>query len=156
MQVGKRGRQKERERLARAEMEAVRDDASDWFASKGAHGSGRDHRDRPRERERDRDRRGGHAPSSKSSGGGGAAKVKFDFSNGSSFGGGGSAKRQRSDDLPAPSRETDSIQIRGAAQRERYSSRDHNRYDDRSNRARDRGRERDQPQGPRYRGGYSR
>ncbi|CDO68458.1 hypothetical protein BN946_scf184760.g14 [Trametes cinnabarina] len=156
MDVGKQGRKKERARLERRAREIEADeDEDDWFGSarsKGRNGSGGGgggagggggvggggwngyHRKSPR-----RDR-GGHSKPNSSGGGG---KIRFDFSHASMDrdgrdrdGGGREWKRQRVsyDDLAGPPpRETDSMQIRGAAKNDR-----------------------DPPRGPRYRGGYSR
>ncbi|KAL1944111.1 hypothetical protein VTO73DRAFT_3296 [Trametes versicolor] len=159
MEVGKQGRKKERARLERRAREIEEeDDEDDWFGgarargrggggggggghSGGGGGGGKSSR-------RDRE-----ANSSKANGGGGGnGKIRFDFSHSSTSrdGGGRDSKRQRVsyDDLPGPSRETDSIQIRGASKKQdRYGGSNHSRdrYDrDQSSR------------GPRYRGGYSR
>ena len=169
MEVGKRARRKERERLARAaqERDDAQDDAADWF---GEFASNRARRGD----ERAKGNREVRAPERNENGdrkGGGGGKIKFDFS-GASFGGdrGGSSKRPRydRDDLPGPSRETDTIQIRGAARKESYSSRDRggDRHGGRYDRDRERDRDRDRDydherrdrdsrhRGPRYRGGY--
>ncbi|KAI0711059.1 hypothetical protein C8T65DRAFT_608662 [Cerioporus squamosus] len=156
MEVGKQGKRKQRDRLERRqrELEDAEDDQEDWFGSA---------RSRARSGPQDNRGQGRGGGSSKSNGNGngnGNGKIQFHFSGGgSSQGGGRDAKRQRTgyDDLPGPSRETDSIQIRGAARKPSYSSapsrnRSHNRYEN----DRDRDRDRDSQRGPRYRGGYFR
>ncbi len=150
MEVGKQGRKKERSRLERQERarEEAEGDQDDWF-------------DKARSRARSGDAGKEKRTSGRGGGGGskanrsGGAKFKFDFSS-SSVGGERDSKRQRSgyDVLPGPSRETDTIQTRGAARKPSYSSmssRDrHDRYD------RDRDRDRGSQRGPRYKGGYGR
>ncbi|OSD04455.1 hypothetical protein PYCCODRAFT_1487261 [Trametes coccinea BRFM310] len=145
MEVGKQGRKKERARLERRarEMEEAEQDEDDWFGaarSKGRSSGG-----------------GGGGGGGNGGGGGSGGKIRFDFSHSSldrdrrdgrdRDGGGRDSKRQRVsyDDLPGPSRETDSIQIRGAAKKQDRSYGSNGRYD------------RDPPsRGPRYRGGYAR
>ncbi|RDX55414.1 hypothetical protein OH76DRAFT_1396803 [Lentinus brumalis] len=144
MEVGKQGKRKQRDRLERRqrELEDAEDDQDDWF------GGGRS---RARSGPQDNRGQGRGGGSSKPNGSG---KIQFHFTGGgSSQGGGREAKRQRTgyDDLPGPSRETDSIQIRGAARKPSHSSassrnRSRNRYDY--------DRDRDSQRGPRYRGGY--
>nr|VWO93976.1 Uncharacterized protein [Ganoderma boninense] len=160
--VGKQGRRKERERLGKArELQEAGDDQDSWFDRASRSTRGRN------------DARDSRAPSRNGGGGGGGGsskangKFKFKFS-GSSIGGGGGGggerggKRQRAfDDLPGPSKETDRLQIRGAARKHSYSStsskdrhhdrhdryareRNHNRYDS----------DRESQRGPRYRGAY--
>ncbi|KAI0355393.1 hypothetical protein OH77DRAFT_1424881 [Trametes cingulata] len=161
MEVGKQGRRKERARLERRarEIEAENDE-DDWFGSArsrgksgggsggggGGGGNSKGGNSNGRGSRRDRDR-------GDSSRGSTNSKIRFDFSHSSMDrdergSGGRDSKRQRVsyDDLPGPSRETDSIQIRGAAKGQgKYGSNGSNRYDrDHSSR------------GPRYRGGYSR
>lgn len=162
--VGKQGRRKERERLGKArELQEAGDDQDNWF----------DRTSHSRARNDARDSRGASRNGGGGGGGGGSkanGKIKFNFS-GSSIGGGGGGgggggerggKRQRPyDDLPEPSKETDTLQIRGAARKHSYNStsskdrhhdrhdryareRNHNRYDS----------ERESQRGPRYRGGY--
>ncbi|KAI8982763.1 hypothetical protein BD414DRAFT_579052 [Trametes punicea] len=157
MEVGKQARKKERARLERRARELEeQDDQDDWFdaaqsrarSGGGGNGTGRSPR-------RDRGGRG----ASKANG---AGKMRFDFSHSSldrdrdrqdREGGGRDRKRQRVSyyDPPGPSRETDSIQIRGAAKKQ-----DRDRSGSNGNNSRDRY-DRDAPsRGPRYRGGYSR
>ncbi|KAH9939238.1 uncharacterized protein BXZ73DRAFT_88961 [Epithele typhae] len=149
MQVGKQGRRKERERLARAREQQADDDDDDWFAGNRA-------------RPNNKGSRGSSRNKGDTRGGGG--KIKFDFST-SSVGVDRGNKQQRTDgyELPAPMQETESLQIRGASRRDRRSSpprdRDerYGRYDRERDRDRDRDWERRDPQkGPRYRGGYYR
>lgn len=158
MEVGKQGRKKEQARLAqRARELEAEDEEDDWFggarsrrrsggSNSGGGGGGKSSR---------RDREGPN--NSKANGNG---RIRFDFSHSSSGrdgrdGGGRDSKRQKVsyDDLPGPSRETDSIHIRGASKRQ-----DRDRYGSNNSRDRyDRDRDRDQSsRGPRYRGGYSR
>ncbi|KAI0677645.1 hypothetical protein C8Q78DRAFT_102883 [Trametes maxima] len=158
MDVGKQGRRKERARLEqRAREREAEDEEGDWFdsarargrsgggGSGGGNGGGRGGSGKDSRRDRGG---GGSKPNSN-------GKIRFDFSqhpstDKSSRGRGEhDSKRQRVSyaDLPGPSRETDSIRIRGASRKQdrydSYGSRD--RYDrDESSR------------GPRYRGGYSR
>ncbi|KAL7282689.1 hypothetical protein ACG7TL_004163 [Trametes sanguinea] len=163
MEVGKQGRKKERARLERRarEMEEAEQDEDDWFGaarskgrSSGGGGGWNGNGKSPR-----RDRSGGNNSKGGGNGGGGGSggKIRFDFSHSSldrdrrdgrdRDGGGRDSKRQRVsyDDLPGPSRETDSIQIRGAAKKQDRSYGSNGRYD------------RDPPsRGPRYRGGYAR
>ncbi|KAI1795080.1 hypothetical protein LXA43DRAFT_993390 [Ganoderma leucocontextum] len=154
--VGKQGRRKERERLGKArERQDAENDQDNWFDQ--AHS---------RVRSDARDSRG--AGRNGDGGGGSKANGKFKFNfSGSSIGGGGGGerggKRQRMpyDDLPEPSRETDTLQIRGAARKQSYSStsskdRHHDRHD-RYTRERNRNRhdpDRESQRGPRFRGGY--
>ena len=165
MDVGKQGRRKERERLGKArELQEAEIDQDSWFD--------RAHNSRARN-----DARGNRGPGRNGSGSGGGfkanGKIKFNFS-GSSLGGGDGGgerggKRQRAphdDDLPELSRETDTLQIRGAARKHSYGSsssskdRHHDRHHDRHDRyAHDRSHnrydaERESQRGPRYRGGY--
>ncbi|KAI0737683.1 hypothetical protein C8Q80DRAFT_1222737 [Daedaleopsis nitida] len=144
MEVGRQGRRKERERQARA-LEKMEDDQDDWFGAARSSGGERGKDKRP-------PGRGGNGGLKADGSGGGGKHIKFNFS---SMDGDRDAKRQRLDhvDLPGPSRETDSFQIRGAARKQSYSSassRDRrDRYSDR-----DRDRDRESQRGPRYRGGY--
>lgn len=161
--VEKQGRRKERERLGKArELQDAENDQDDWF-----------NRAQSRTRNDARDSRGASRNGSGGGGGGGSktnGKIKFNFS-GSSIGGGGGGgggggerggKRQRMpyNDLPEPSRETDKLQIRGAARKQSYSSTSKDRHHDRPDRyARERTHnrydpERESQRGPRYRGGY--
>ncbi|KAI0371528.1 hypothetical protein BV20DRAFT_1120573 [Pilatotrama ljubarskyi] len=150
MEVGKQGRKKERARLERRAREIeAEDEEDDWFGSarsRGKSGGGGGGNSNGNGSRRDRNR-------GDVSRGNTNSKIRFDFSHSSmdrdeGRGGGRGSKRQRVsyDDLPGPSRETDSIQIRGAAKtQDRYGSNGSSRYDrDQSSR------------GPRYRGGYSR
>ncbi|KAI0832815.1 hypothetical protein BC628DRAFT_1309582 [Trametes gibbosa] len=153
MEVGKQGRKKERARLARRAQEIEEgNDEDDWFDN--AHARGRSGGGGAGV--------GGQAKGSRwdrsenSSKGNANGKVRFDFTQATSAdrngrdGGEREQKRHRvsHDDPPGPSRETDSIQIKGASKKQdRYQvtgSRDRYARDQRSSR------------GPRYRGGYSR
>ncbi|TBU43306.1 hypothetical protein BD309DRAFT_961038 [Dichomitus squalens] len=145
--VGRQGRRKERERLGKAQLlQDAEDEEDDWFGS--AHSRARSDARASRE--------GGR------NGGRGKAegKVKFNFSSGASFGGGEKeGKRQRTsyNDLPGPSRETDTLQIRGASRKQSYSSTSSKDRHDRHTRDRNRNRYeemRESQRGPRYRGGY--
>ncbi|EKM59927.1 uncharacterized protein PHACADRAFT_250735 [Phanerochaete carnosa HHB-10118-sp] len=115
LDVGKQGRKKERARMERRAQEVQADDADDWFAK----------------------RRGGNSREKGGGSGGGGSKgsrngrinSKISFSDfdrdGDRFGGrdrrdGG---RPRLDDLPGPSRESDSIKIRGASRRDKERER---------------------------------
>ncbi|PIL37531.1 transcription factor [Ganoderma sinense ZZ0214-1] len=159
--VGKQGRRKERERLGKArELQEAGDDQDNWF-DRASYSRGRNDA---------RDSRGASRNGGGGGGGGGGGskangKFKFNFA-GSSIGGGGGGerggKRQRPyDNLPEPSKETDSLQIRGAARKHSYRStsskdRHHDRHD-RHARERSHNRyesERESQRGPRYRGGY--
>lgn len=111
LDVGKQGRRKERARMERRAQE-VQDDGDDWFANRGG-SSGRE--------------KGGRSSGGGSRNGRFNSKISFgdlDRDDGR-FGGrdrrdGG---RSRRDDLPGPSRETDSIQIRGASRRDKERER---------------------------------
>ncbi|KAH9948756.1 hypothetical protein B0H21DRAFT_731833 [Amylocystis lapponica] len=143
MDVGKQGRRKERVRMEKRaqELEEAEDDPDDWFGS--ARRNGASHA------------RGGARGSAQSKSGG--KKIDIGFASrddGRSKDNGRGRSLAAYDDLPGPSRETDTIQIRGASRRndDRYggSSGRHTR-----DRERDRGGRRDE-RGPRYKGGYSR
>ncbi|KAI0650837.1 hypothetical protein C8Q79DRAFT_945317 [Trametes meyenii] len=154
LEVGKRGRQKENARLGQQHREREEGEEDDWFdsvrargRSGGGSGNGGGRGGIGKDSRRDR---GGGSSKPNSTG-----KIRFDFSQHSSTDksvrdrGERDSKRQRVSyaDLPGPSRETDSIRVRGASKKqdrhESYGSSD--RYDrERSSR------------GPRYRGGYSR
>ncbi|CAL1700145.1 unnamed protein product [Somion occarium] len=168
MDVGKQGKRKERARMEQRAQEVQLDDDEDWFArrgrgssgnarnggggggGKGTPSSGRDRNSKKiafGDLGKDRDRFSG-------------TRYEVDFPRSSNRDG-----RGRYADLPVPARETDNIQIRGAASRgqrdrDRKNSgggggrsydRDYDvrhNYDDRSARQYDKG--------PKYRGGYSR
>ncbi|KAH9927317.1 uncharacterized protein B0H18DRAFT_1004063 [Fomitopsis serialis] len=146
MDVGKQGRRKERARMEQRarEWEDQRDDPDDWFGGQRKEKGGKDRAGR--------DARNG---------GSGGKKIDISFSDPSRRDDGRRGnererdRRPHDDRLPGPSRETDSIQIRGAAQRDdgggRYASirsptriRTLRRRDDRDDR------------GPRYKGSYAR
>ncbi|KZT70314.1 hypothetical protein DAEQUDRAFT_725592 [Daedalea quercina L-15889] len=138
MDVGKQGRRKERAKMEQRarEWEDRQDDPDDWFGNR-AKGKGSDSRN----------------------GGEGSKKVNISFSDPSRRDDGGRrGRRERNlrpyDYLPRPSRETDSIQIRGAA---RQDERGGGRYPELRAKERDkRDSHRRDDRGPRYKGGYNR
>ena len=141
MDVGKQGRRKERARMEQRSREhADQQDEDDWF---GRQAKGRGARE-PRN-------------------GGGDKKTSFNFSDNrrdyddARRRSGRERDRDRrpyDDYLPGPSRETDSIQIRGAAQLE---ERGDGRYASIRPKDRDRGSSRRREDlGPRYKGSYAR
>ncbi|KAI0796270.1 hypothetical protein BC629DRAFT_1286346, partial [Irpex lacteus] len=177
LEVGFKGKQKEKARMQKRAQEIQEDDGDDWFAGraggsktpngrdkrsggtpKGPRNSkaisfgsfgrdddryGRDRRDRDRDRDNDRDRRDRRDDRDRRA---------RDYDERPS--------RSNRYDLPEPSRETDSIQIRGASKRggDTWGRRRYERSrDDRDgyDRKRDR-REASPRREPRYKGGYSR
>ncbi|KAF7789446.1 hypothetical protein EIP86_000391 [Pleurotus ostreatoroseus] len=193
LDVGKQGRKKERARLEKRAQELQGDDEDDWFANRPPNRSGRDGGSSGKKSLLDRL----ESTSSQKIGFGNLGKDRGGrrFDSGSSKGrdsrdqkrrknGGGRSDDHDYDDLPAPMRETDTLQIRGASRRHedrrgwngredgeyeddyhrKDSSRSRNREKDRNKRSperwRDRGKERDRDRSPRreprYRGGYSR
>lgn len=188
LDVGKQAKKKERARMEKRAQAIQEDNGEDWFANRGGG------------RESKGGRNGGGTPKGPRNS---RPNTKITFGNLSKdddrYGGrdrkdsrrdsgrrGDRDERPRYDDLPGPSRETDSIQIRGAARKHerddwdgsirgaasrrrddydagsRDSRRDRTRSDDRyGERDRDRRRERDRRgasprREPKYRGGYSR
>lgn len=187
LDVGKQARKKEKARLEKQALRVQEDDGEDWFANRdsgrGSKGS----------------RNGGGTPKGPRNS---RSNIKVTFGNlgkdDDRYGGrdrrdnrrDSGQRRERDersrydDDLPGPSRETDSIQIRGAArkldrddwdgtirgaasrrrddydgrrrERESERSRYDDRYDDRDHRRERSGRGTSPRREPRYRGGYSR
>ena len=143
MDVGKQGRRKERARMEQRSREyAEQQDDDDWFGRQA------------------KERGGGGNATRGSWNGGGGKKISFnlpenprrDYDDARRRG--GRDRRPYDDYLPGPSRETDSIQIRGAA---KYEERGDGRYA--SIRAKDRDRKdarRREDRGPRYKGSYAR
>lgn len=128
LDVGKQGKRKEKARLEKRMQETQEDDGDDWFAKRGGGGGG------------GRDSKGGRSGGGTPKGpknGRANTKITFgDFGRDDSRYGGRDRDRERDrdrrdsrrddrkersyhDDLPGPSRETDSIQIRGASKRNR-------------------------------------
>lgn len=195
LNVGKESRRKEKKRLAQRQEEAE-DDGDDWFANRGGGGvrasmsNGRDSRN---------SRGGGGGSSNQRNGRPDNKKISFGNLGGRDDGRYGGRDRERDrdrdrrreperdrgysrsyydDDLPQPTRETDTFQIRGAASRrsdrddyggsikgaassrkpsllERVGENYGDRYDSRD-RDRRRDRDRSPSRGRRYHGGYSR
>ncbi|KZT06504.1 uncharacterized protein LAESUDRAFT_725955 [Laetiporus sulphureus 93-53] len=130
MDVGKKGRLKEREKLRKRarELEEAEDDEDDWFSRGPSRQRNRDEGGRRSSNRRGEDRR--------------------EFSrrdDGRRYVDGRQRRAYEGDSVP--SRETDVIHIRGAS---RYDERRSDRYD------RPRDRDRRDERGPRYKGSYSR
>ncbi|KAI0920785.1 hypothetical protein AcW1_005039 [Taiwanofungus camphoratus] len=146
MDVGKQGRRKERARMEKRAKELEEEEESDdWFGGRA------------------RARSGGNGGGGKNPTRGTVKNVTFGFANAyvgkarSRRSGDGSGRsRVAYDDMPGPSQETDTIQVRGAAKRdERYDEdRRTGRHTDYSYYRGDAGRR--EERGPRYKGGYSR
>ncbi|PCH40782.1 hypothetical protein WOLCODRAFT_143221 [Wolfiporia cocos MD-104 SS10] len=144
MDIGKQGRQKERERLGKRARELEEEDPDDWFsrgASRNNSGGGRN---------------GGRGPGSPIRNGnagrsGSGKRISFGFAGAGANRDDG-RRRVSFGDLPGPARKADSIQIRGVAShgaRHERRAYDHSRdYGQEDSRRRD-------DRGPRYRGGYS-
>lgn len=135
--VGRNARRKERMRLEKyaREAEDARDE-DDWFA--------RSSKARSYDRKHDRDASPPKKPSLKVG----------SFSDTGRFAQRDDNRRSGHSDFPEPMRETESIQIRGAARHQSHRQDSRREYPP-ARRGRDRDRDRNRDRGPRYHGGYS-